>query len=102
MTYFKFNLPKENGYSPDWCGDCYVPKNPKVWFYNEPMGFGVATCDTPEAELDKNLTPISEKEAMSLQKEAEAKQFSAGVYIGETLKDKCPPETVNEEVSDGR
>lgn len=65
-TYFRFDIPEGLGYSPDWCGECYVPRNPAVLFYNEPQGFGVASCDTPSEELDKNLIPITEEEAEKL------------------------------------
>ena len=66
-TYFKFDLPKEKGYSPDWCGSGYMGniRNHKVLFYDEQEGYGVASCDTPKAELDKNLLPITEEEVIS-------------------------------------
>lgn len=87
-TYFKFDLPKEKGYSPNWCGSVYMGniKNPKVLFYDEQEGYGVASCETPENELDKNLTPITEKEALSLLAKTGEKDYLDKVYVGNEIK----------------
>jgi len=94
MSYFKFELPEGKGYSPNWCGSCFVPKNPKVLAYNEPEGFGIACCDTPKEDLDLNLTVLSEEEALSLVAEASKQKGSAGVFVEETLTDKWLAEPV--------
>ena len=94
MIYFKAQLPKELGYSPGHIGDCYMPKNPKVLFYNEQSGIVVASCDTKPEELDPNLTPIAEDEVMGLLEEARGIEDQAGIFEGDTLHDKWLPEAV--------
>jgi hypothetical protein len=94
MIHFKFKLPEKLGYSPDWCGECYVPKNPKVLFYDEQNGIGVASCDTTKAELDKNLTYITKTEAENLLKDVEKRKYQAGVFVDDVIKDKWIQETV--------
>ena len=94
ITYFTFSLPKQNGYSSDWCGECFVPKNPNVLLYNEQAGIGLASCDTEPIDLDPNLTPISEAEAIKIMDEVEAVNGQAGIFVGKTLRDKWLREVV--------
>ncbi len=95
-TYFRFDLPKEKGYSPDWCGSGYMGniRNHKVLFYDEQEGYGVASCDTAKTELDPAFTALSKTEADKLISGVKGKKGQAGVFVEEALKDKWLPETV--------
>ncbi len=87
-TYFRFTIPPDCEYSPNWFGEMdFCPQNVEVIYYDDVSGFGIAytidTLVTPEMEV------IEEAEALGILDNA---IDSEGVYFGDKLEDRWIPE----------